>query len=83
MLLRLGKVCIVFSLVATLSAHWALLQTVAWTTMLAGNLQSSSFHDAVMKTFDGNHPCPLCKAIAVAKKSEQKNQIGFENQKLE
>jgi hypothetical protein len=82
-LLRLGKVCVVFALVATLSAHWALLQTIAWTTMLASNLQSSSFHDAVARTFDGYHPCPLCKAIVAAKKSEQKNQISFEKQKLE
>jgi hypothetical protein len=82
-LLKLGKVLVVFSLVATLSAHWALLQTVAWTSMLAGNLESRSFHDAMVMTFDGHHPCPLCKAIAAAKKSEQKNQVTFEQQKLD
>lgn len=83
MLVRLGKVFVVFALVATLGAHWALLQTVAWTTMLASNLQSGSLHDAVTKTFDGEHPCCLCKAIAAAKKSEQKSQITFEQQKLD
>lgn len=82
-LVRLGKVLVVFALVATLSAHWALLQTVAWTTMLANNLQSYSLRDATNMTFDGNHPCPLCRAIAAAKKTEQKNQISFEGQKLE
>ena len=51
--------------------------------MLASNLQSNSFHQAVARTFDGNHPCPLCKAIAAAKKSEQKNQITIEKQKLD
>lgn len=83
MLVRLGKVFVIFALVATISAHWALLQTVAWTTMLANNLQSRSLPDAVAMTFDGQYPCPLCKAIAAAKKSEQKNQIAFENQRLE
>jgi hypothetical protein len=82
-LLRLGKLLVVFALVATISAHWALLQTVAWTTMLAGNLQSGSFRDAMTQTFDGNHPCSLCKAIAAAKKSEQKNQSAFEQLKLD
>jgi hypothetical protein len=82
-LLRLGKVCVVFALVATISAHWALLQTVAWTTMLANNLQSRSLHDAVTMTFDGEHPCPLCKAIAAGKKSEQKDQLALEKQRLE
>ncbi|HSY42949.1 MAG TPA: hypothetical protein VK811_03500 [Candidatus Acidoferrum sp.] len=83
MLLRLGKVLVVFALVSTLSAHWALLQTVAWTTMLAGNLQSGSLHDAVAKTFDGLHPCCLCKAIANAKNSEQKNQLTSQDLKLD
>lgn len=83
MFVRLGKVFVVFALVVTLGAHWALLQTVAWTTMLANNLQSNSFHAAMTMTFDGNHPCPLCKAIAAAKKSEQKSQVTFEKQKLD
>jgi hypothetical protein len=82
-LLRLGKVLVVFALVSNLSAHWALLQTVAWTTMLAGNLQSGSLHDAVAKTFDGRHPCCLCKAIANAKQSEQKNQAATQDLKLD
>jgi hypothetical protein len=82
-LVRLGKVFVVFALVSTISAHWALLQTVAWTTMLANNLQSSSLPNAVAMTFDGQHPCPICHAIAAAKKSEQKNQMTNQNQKLD
>jgi hypothetical protein len=82
-LVRLGKVFVVLVLVSTLSAHWALLQTVAWTTMLANNLQSGSLQDAMAKTFDGNHPCCLCKAIANAKNSQQKNHMTLEKQKLD
>jgi len=51
--------------------------------MLAGNLQSGSLHDAVAKTFDGQHPCCLCKAIANAKNSEQKNQLTSQDLKLD
>jgi len=80
---RLGKIFVVFSLVAMLGAHWVLLQTVAWTTMLADNLHSNSFHEAVAKTFDGKHPCPLCKAIAAGKQSEKKTEFLFQAQKLE
>jgi hypothetical protein len=80
---RIGKIFVIIALVAMLGAHWALLQTVAWTTMLAKNLHSSSFHDAVTKTFDGQHPCPLCKAIAAGKKSEQKTEFSLQSQKLE
>jgi hypothetical protein len=80
---RLTKAFVIITLVAMLGAHWAALQTVAWTTMLAQNLQSSSVNDALTKTFDGQHPCCLCKAIAAGKKSEQKTQLLLQSQKLE
>jgi hypothetical protein len=80
---RIGKIFLVIALVAMLGAHWALLQTVAWTTMFADNLHSNSFHDAVTMTFDGNHPCPLCKAIAAGKKSERKSEAVAPTLKLE
>jgi hypothetical protein len=34
---RIGNIFLVLALVAMLGAHWTLLQTVAWTTMLADN----------------------------------------------
>jgi hypothetical protein len=80
---RIGKIFLVLALVATLGAHWVLLQTVAWTTMLASNLQSGSLHEAVTKTFDGRHPCCLCKAIAAAKKSEKKSEAVSSTLKME
>ena len=73
----------VVSLVATLGAHWALLQTVAWTTMLADNLRTHSLSESVARTFDGKYPCPICKAIAAGKKSEKKNEFTLQTQKLE
>jgi hypothetical protein len=80
---RLGKVFVVSALIATTGLHWAVLQSVAWTTMLADNLHSSSFRDAMTKTFDGKHPCCLCKAIASGKKSEQKSEFTAQMQKFE
>jgi hypothetical protein len=65
---------VVVALVLTTGLHWAALQTVAWTAMLANNLCSQSVSEAVSQTFDGEHPCPLCKAIAAAKKSQQKTE---------
>jgi hypothetical protein len=51
-------------LVAGTGAHWGALQSVAWTRMLAENLRTVLFADAVVRTFDGQHPCSLCKVIA-------------------
>jgi hypothetical protein len=80
---RIGKICLVLALAATLGAHWALLQTVAWTTMLADNLCTQSVKEAMTETFDGNHPCDLCKAIAAGKQSEKKTEFSLQSQKLE
>jgi len=42
--------------------------------MFAANVSSQqSLAKAVSETFDGKHLCPLCRAIAAAKKSEKKN----------
>jgi len=59
------------------------LQSVAWTTMLADNLRTQSLTEAVTHTFDGEHPCCLCKAIAAGRKSEQKKEFTAPLQKLE
>jgi hypothetical protein len=71
MFARCGKCLVIAALVLTTGGHWAALQTVAWTTMLANNLRTQSLAEAVSDTFDGEHPCPLCKAIAAAKKAHK------------
>jgi hypothetical protein len=62
----------VVTLTFVLGAHWAILQSVAWVTMVAGYSQTAPFKQAIVQTFDGNHPCPICKFVAKGKKSEQK-----------
>lgn len=61
------------ALLAAVGGHWAILQSCAWATMLADNLQTKSFSTAIRRTFDGQHPCRCCEAIAAAKKSERKS----------
>ena len=69
---RLPKLLMVLALACVIGLHWAFLQTFAWTTMLVDNLATTSFSAALQRTFDGKHPCALCKAIAEGKKSEKK-----------
>src|SRR5262249_27173758 len=64
--------------------HWAFLQSLAWTTMLADHLRTESFVVSVKKTFDGAHPCRLCKQIAAGKHTEEKkSEVTFPVKKLE
>jgi hypothetical protein len=83
MFIRPAKVLVVLMLATTLGMHWALLQTIAWTAMLADNLHSAPFHEAMIRTFDGQHPCCLCKAVTAGRNSEQKQEITFPALKLE
>ena len=56
----------------SLGFHWGLLQSVAWVGMMVNYSCQGSLKDAVVKTFDGQHPCPLCKLVREGKKNEKK-----------
>ena len=83
MLRKLGHAFVIIALVAAVGGHWAVLQTVAWTTMLASNLRTATLEVAVTKTFDGQHPCAICKVISAGKKAEKKTELPALAQKLE
>ena len=83
MVTRFSKFCLVVVLVTITGTNWALLQSVAWTSMLANNLRTRSLSESVSRTFGGQYPCPLCRAIAEAKKSEKKSAVLASPQKME
>jgi hypothetical protein len=63
---------ILLSLVLLLSlsgAHWWLLQSLAWSQMLVTYSARSGLIKGVEETFDGDHPCRMCKAIKQARES--------------
>jgi hypothetical protein len=80
---RFGHVMLLVAVLAVSGGHWLALQTVAWSTMLAENLQSSSVSEAIQNTFDGNHPCSLCKQIAKGKQSEKKTEFPLQLNRLD
>jgi hypothetical protein len=80
---RWFKWSVILSLVGVVGAHWAILQTVAWMGMAVSFSQSDSLAVALQKTFDGRHPCPLCKAVAAGKRSEKRSELKSSGPKLE
>jgi hypothetical protein len=76
---RWSKWPVVFALVLVTGGHWALLQSIAWVGMTVNYAKCDSFEVALQKTFDGQHPCRLCKLVKQGKASEQKRDL----QKLE
>ena len=74
---------VIAALVLTTGLHWAALQTVAWSAMLASHLRTQSVEESMAQTFDGLHPCCLCKAIAAAKQAEKKDETAASVLKFE
>ena len=82
-LARLPKALITLALAGSIGLHWSFFQVVAWTGMVISYSQNASLTEAVSKTFDGQHPCKLCKQIAKSKRSEKKTDCKSELSKLE
>ena len=71
------------ALVSSIGLHWAIFQSVAWFGMVITYSQGATLTQALVKTFDGKHPCSLCNQIAQAQKSQKKSDRHFEVKKLE
>jgi len=69
---------IALALASSIGLHWTVLQVVAWAGMIVSYSQEAPLGEAVVKTFDGEHPCNLCKQIAKGKQSEKKSEFKFE-----
>jgi hypothetical protein len=59
------------SLVCGAQLHLPALQVVAWTGMVVKYAQDVPLGEALEMTFDGDHPCPLCKVIRKAQTTGQ------------
>ena len=69
---RLGNLAVVIGLALTLASPWGVLKSIAWASMLVDFSRQENLARAVSMTFDGQHPCGLCKAIDAGKAQERK-----------
>lgn len=83
MLHSAGKTVIAVALALLLGLQWSILQSAAWVGMIISYSQESTLSEAIVKTFDGQHPCRLCKIIEQGKRSEKTRQMANPTQKLE
>lgn len=74
---------VILAVVSSIGLPWAVLQTVAWTGMIITYSLEGTLQEALAKTFDGKHPCSLCKQIEQGRKSEKKSAFQIEGKKLE
>ena len=72
---RLARIIVIFAAVQILGGHWLALQSVAWVGMIANYARGETLVVAIEKTFDGEHPCGLCKVVKSGRDQEQKQQV--------
>lgn len=82
-LIKTGQMLLIVAMFAACGGHWALLQSVAWTKMLVSFSQTGELTTAIAKTFDGRHPCPLCKQIKTGEAKEKKQEVQVVAKKLD
>lgn len=69
---------LVAALMISIGAQWAVLQSAAWVGMAVtysiaeGSVAEGSVAEGLSNTFDGDHPCPLCKLVEEGQKKENK-----------
>jgi hypothetical protein len=63
------------ALFSVIGGPLALLQGVAWVKMAHDFSKTGTLSQAIAKTFDGHHLCPLCKKIVRARASEEKTPV--------
>jgi hypothetical protein len=80
---RAGHGLLIVALLCATGGHLAMLQSVAWATMLAHNASTENLSTAISNTFDGRHPCPICRQLALNRQSERKSDLQVELQRLE
>ncbi|MBX7207016.1 MAG: hypothetical protein K1X78_01785 [Verrucomicrobiaceae bacterium] len=61
------------ALVLSLGLHWTLVQSAAWVSMVVTYSKDATIGEALEKTFDGAHPCPLCKMVDAGARSDRDN----------
>jgi hypothetical protein len=70
-----GRYLLIGALFVSVGGHFALVQTLAWGNMLLKYSNGSSVTEAAKKTFDGEHPCHLCKVVKESRKQEDKKTL--------
>lgn len=80
---RAGHWLLIGVLFVSLGGHLALLQTLAWGKMFVDYSDGASLVEAAKKTFDGDHPCPMCKVVKQSREDGDKKPLLKAESKME
>lgn len=70
------RVLLIASLMVSIGAQWVVLQSAAWVGMVVTySVNAGSVKQGLSDTFDGQHPCALCKVVEKGQQSEKKGPL--------
>jgi len=75
---RFTHLIVLAAFVFSCGGQWGVLQGLAWANMIREYSQMVPLTRAVEMTFSGEYPCPICKALAERKSSEQQKALTIE-----
>ena len=70
---KIASLFVGLALFFIMGGPWAVLQTIAWAKMVVEYSRDTSVGEALSKTFDGEHPCGMCKKISKVRSEERKS----------
>lgn len=71
---HLSRSLLVAALMFSIGLQWVVLQSVAWAGMFVSySVREGSLITGMSQTFDAEHPCALCCAVASGMKQEKKD----------
>jgi len=74
--LRLWRKLVAVGMLLMLTGgHWGLLQVAAWTRMAIVYSRSAPIQTALAHTFDGRHPCALCRMLSASRPSPRQAEL--------
>ena len=75
MIRALSRAVVLVMILVMTGGHWMILQSVAWTKMIIEYSRSAPLGVALEQTFDGWHPCQMCKMIQKAKQPAKQQEL--------
>jgi hypothetical protein len=79
----LARAVTIYALCCAIGLHWIALQSIAWTAMIVDYSKRGSLCEAIAQTFDGAHPCSLCRIVEKGKTSEKKSDSQLVGSKID
>jgi len=61
------------ALISAIGVQWIAFQSMAWALMIVKYSKHAPLHQAIAQTFDGAHPCSLCRVLDKGRNSERKS----------